>query len=67
MAKPAFVARAKLQKRTDDPNEQARWANIGVAFEANLKGGMGYSVKLNMIPTGWDGDLLLVPPDDDRA
>jgi len=25
-------------------------------------------VKLNVIPTGWNGDLLLMPPqDDDRS
>ena len=68
MAKPALIARAKLASRSDDPNEQARWVTLGVAFEANIKGEVGYSVKLNVIPTGWNGDLLLMPPqDDDRS
>jgi hypothetical protein len=68
MAKPALIARAKLSSRSDDANEPARWITLGVAFEANIKGELGYSVKLNVIPVGWNGDLLLMPPqDDDRS
>ena len=68
MAKPVLIARAKLPSRSDDANESARWVTLGVAFEANIKGELGYSVKLNVIPTGWNGDLLLMPPqDEDRS
>ena len=52
---PVFVARAKVNGD--------RWENVGAAWEADINGKPGYSVKLNVIPAGnWDGSLLLMPP-----
>jgi hypothetical protein len=52
---PVFVARAKVNGD--------RWETIGAAWEADINGKPGYSVKLNTVPAGsWDGSFLLMPP-----
>lgn len=54
---PDFVVRVKVGDF---------WTTIGAAWTANLKDGVtGYSLKLNMIPMGWNGDGLLMPPLED--
>ena len=57
---PEFVIRAKVGDY---------WQTIGAAWTAKLKDDAeGLSVKINMIPTGWNGDCLMMPPlqQDDR-
>lgn len=54
--KPAFVLRAKQAPDSD------YWQSCGVAFEANINGAVGYSLKINSLPTDWRGDLLMMPP-----
>ena len=52
---PTFVVRAP------DSTKRGRWVTVGYAWP--LKGGDGWSVKLNTIPVGvWDGALVLLPP-----
>ncbi len=55
-SKIAFVIRAK-----QSPDSEY-WQSCGVAFEANINGAVGYSLKLNSLPTNWTGDLLMMPP-----
>jgi len=52
--KPKLRARAK-----QDPNEN-HIQTIGAAWE--FKDGEGLAVKLQFIPTNWDGSFILVPP-----
>jgi hypothetical protein len=49
-----FAARAK----TSPGNV---WFTIGQAWAFESHGESGYAVRLTMIPTGWDGELVLVP------
>ena len=52
---PVLVARAKVNGD--------RWETIGAAWNADVNGKPGYSVKLNTIPAGsWDGSFLLMEP-----
>lgn len=50
---PDFVIRAKVN---------GFWTTLGAAWSADLKDGTGYSVKFNVLPVGWDGDGLMMPP-----
>ena len=54
--KPDLVARCKQSPDSDF------WITIGAAWTAKIGDGTGYSVRLHMIPTNWNGDLLLMPP-----
>ncbi len=49
-----FAARAK----TSPGNV---WFTIGQGWALDAGGQTGFSVRLTMIPTGWNGDLVLVP------
>jgi hypothetical protein len=49
-----FAARA----RTSPGNV---WFTIGQGWAFDADGETRFSVRLTMIPTGWDGDLVLVP------
>ena len=70
MAKPAVktVAKPEPEKRRPDFVVRAKvkddvWVNIGAAWSAQLKDGVvGYSLKITSVPTGWNGDALLMPP-----
>jgi len=48
---PVYVARVK---------QNGRWQTIGAAWEMNNQDGL--SVKLNVIPVGFDGGIVLLPP-----
>lgn len=50
---PDYVVRAKVGDF---------WVTIGASWIAQLKDGEGLSVKINMVPTGWNGDCLMMPP-----
>ena len=52
--KPQFIARAK---RSDDSDYMQ---TIGAAW--NFKEGEGLVVKLELVPTDWDGSFILVKP-----
>ena len=54
--KPVFIARAKETPDND------RWMSIGAVW--NFKEGDGYAVRLNCLPTNWDGTMILVAPKD---
>lgn len=56
--KPAYVARAK-----QSPDSEYMMT-LGAAWP--FKEGDGFVVKLQRIPTNWNGDILLVPPKDDE-
>lgn len=53
-SKPKYIARAK--QRDDNDYMQT----IGAAWP--FKEGEGLVVKLDLTPTNWNGDLVLVPP-----
>lgn len=56
--KPDFIARAKQNP------ESEFMLNIGGAWK--WKNGDGYVVKLNCVPTNWNGDFILAPPKEDE-
>lgn len=37
------------------------WFTIGQGWAFEARGQSGFSVRLTMIPTGWNGELVLVP------
>ena len=47
-------------------DERNYWHNIGVAFETTAKGKPALSLKMNLVPVGWNGDALLVPWEDEK-
>ena len=57
--RPDFVVRCKQSVDSDF------WTTIGAAWSAEIAGKPGYSVKLHLIPTSWDGSFLLMPPKDE--
>lgn len=57
--KPDFVVRCKQSTDSDF------WTTIGAAWSADINGKAGYSVRLHLIPTSWDGSFLLMPPKDE--
>ncbi len=52
--KPVYIARAKENPDSD------RWMTIGACWD--FKDGEGYAVRLNALPTNWDGSFILVEP-----
>ena len=50
-----FAARAKTR-----PDSNV-WFTIGQGWAFEENGERGYAVRLTMIPTNWDGELLLLP------
>lgn len=54
MARPKYIARAKQSADSE------YMSDIGVAFP--FREGTGLVVKLNLVPVGWTGDFILVPP-----
>ncbi len=54
--RPDFVVRAKQSPQSEF------WQTIGAAWSADINGKTGYSVKLHLVPTDWDGSFLLMPP-----
>lgn len=54
--KPAYVIRQK--------SESGVWTSIGAVW--NLKDKEGFSVRLNMVPTNWDGSAIMIPPREDE-
>ena len=60
----------KVEKRLPDFIIRCRqsadseyWQNAGAAWEAKFKdGSIGYSIKLNNLPIGFTGDLLMMKP-----
>jgi hypothetical protein len=57
--KPAYVARARASPDGDF------YIQLGAAWEIDIKGQTALSVKLQSIPTNWDGSFLLLVPKDD--
>ena len=55
--KPKFIARAKKAEESD------YMQTIGAAWP--FKEGGGLVIKLDMLPTNWNGDFILVPPKED--
>lgn len=53
-SKPDFIAKCKQAPDSDF------FHILGAAWK--WKNGDGYVVKLNTIPTNWDGSLILTPP-----
>ena len=49
--KPDFVVRCKQSPDSDF------WQTIGAAWSADINGKTGYSVRLHLIPTNWDGSF----------
>lgn len=47
-------------------NTKTKWTTIGVIIENEKDGKKRRSVKLNFIPTGWDGYASVFPIDRDR-
>ena len=68
--KPAAKKDEKVEKRMPDFVIRCRqsagseyWQNAGAAWEAKFKDGtIGYSIKLNNLPIGFTGDLLMMRP-----
>lgn len=56
--RPQYFARAKQTPDSDF------MVTIGAAFPFNS--GDGFVVKLNLTPTNWNGDFILVPPKADE-
>ena len=56
-SKPVFIARAKQAVDSDV------MVTIGAAWR--FKEGEGLVVKLQLLPTNWDGSFILVEPKDD--
>lgn len=52
---PQFAARARTK-----PGGKV-WFTIGQAWEFEENGKRGYTVRLTMTPTNWDGEFLLMP------
>lgn len=50
-----FAARARTKPEGDV------WFTIGQAWAFKENEETGYVVRLTMVPTSWDGELLLVP------
>jgi hypothetical protein len=50
-----FAARARTRPDGDV------WFTIGQGWAFEEDGQRGYTVRLTMTPTNWDGELLLVP------
>jgi hypothetical protein len=48
-------------------DERDFWHTLGVAFETTAKGERALSLKLNVVPTNWNGDALLVPWKDNEG
>jgi len=42
------------------------WFTIGQAWEFEENGQRGYTVRLTMTPTKWDGEFLLMPIPSER-
>lgn len=55
--KPTYIARARQTP------ESEMMVTIGAAWPFNE--GEGLVVKLQMVPTQWSGDFILVPPKDE--
>ena len=53
--KPDFVVRARQAPDSE------YWVTLGVAWSFK-DGKQGFSVKLQTVPTNWDGQFLLLPP-----
>ncbi len=56
-SKPKYIARAKKEESSD------HMQTIGAAWP--FKEGEGLVIKLDMTPTNWNGDFILVPPKED--
>ena len=52
---PGFAARARTRRGGKV------WFTIGQAWAFERDGEPGYSVRLAMTPTDWDGELILMP------
>jgi hypothetical protein len=50
-----FAARARTQ-----PGGEV-WFTVGQGWAFEENGQTGYSVRLTMTPTNWDGELVLLP------
>ena len=55
--KPKYIARAKKDEDSD------YMQTIGAAWP--FKEGEGLVIKLDLVPTNWSGDFILVPPKED--
>ncbi|MFN0219238.1 MAG: hypothetical protein ACKVP4_10525 [Hyphomicrobium sp.] len=54
---PDFIIRCRQSASSE------YWQNAGAAWEAKFKDGTtGYSIKLNNLPIGFTGDLLMMRP-----
>lgn len=59
---PDFNIRAKVREETRD-GTKVKWVTIGVMWSADLGNGKkGWSLKINSLPPGWNGDGLAMPP-----
>jgi len=54
--------KSKIAYKVVYKDERDFWNTIGVAFNTTAKGKPALSLKLNLIPTSWDGGALLVEP-----
>lgn len=57
--KPAYNVRYK--------DERGYWHQLGVAFETEAGGKPALSLKLNLIPVGWDGSALMMEPKENES
>jgi len=60
--RPAFIARAKTGRK--DAEDRDIFINVGAAWR--WQNGHGYSMRLDTLPIGFDGHLLLTEPRDDE-
>ena len=58
---PTFNVRAKTGRKDEGGNDI--FMTVGAAWE--FKNGTGYNLKINALPVGFDGHLMMVEPKDD--
>lgn len=56
--RPAYTVRAKTGRK--DESDRDIFVTVGAAWP--FGSGEGFNVRRNMLPVGFDGTLMLVPP-----
>jgi hypothetical protein len=64
MNKPHRIRAAAGKYQDKQGNEKTRWVDMGPAWPRDDG---TFSMKIESIPTGWDGNCLIVPPLEDDA
>lgn len=62
-SKPIYNVRAKTGRKDDDGNDI--FVTVGAAWPFDR--GDGMNLRINLLPVNFDGQLMLVPPRDERG